>query len=120
MVIIHDQSKDFFKKNSFCFLENSHFILIFLKIIFREHLAETLKLSTTLFNNQLKSLTLSVLGEIFCAEHNEQAEKMLNAAYQLSKDANNDLGCLVSGRLLKGIANKLQRKKIFFYTYYIY
>ncbi|RGB40817.1 cohesin loading factor-domain-containing protein [Rhizophagus diaphanus] len=69
----------------------------------KEHLAETLKLSTTLFNNQLKSLTLSILGEIFCAEHNEQAEKMLSAAYQLSKDANNNLGCLVSGRLLKDI-----------------
>lgn len=100
MVISHEQSKD--EKYPFYFLEDSYFINFF-KNNFREHLAETLKLSTTLFNNQLKSLTLSVLGEIFCAEHNEQAEKMLSAAYQLSKDANNALGCLVSGRLLKGI-----------------
>ncbi|CAI2165557.1 15356_t:CDS:10 [Funneliformis geosporum] len=69
----------------------------------KEHLAETLKLSSTSSNNQLKALTLSVLGAIFYSTQNEQAEKMLTAAYLLSKNANNDLGCFVSGRLLKDI-----------------
>jgi len=66
-------------------------------------LAETLKLSSKSSNNQFKVLTLSVLGAMFRATQNEQAEKMLKAAYLLSKNAENDLGCLVSGRLLKGI-----------------
>ncbi|CAG8734090.1 4286_t:CDS:2, partial [Ambispora leptoticha] len=67
----------------------------------RDHLFESLKLSTTLCNDQLKAIALAVLGTLFYHTQNEQAEKMLKAAYQLSKGAHNDLWCLVAGVLLK-------------------
>ncbi|CAG8500470.1 8569_t:CDS:10, partial [Acaulospora morrowiae] len=69
----------------------------------REHLHESLKLSSTLSNHQLKALTLSVLGALFCATQNDQAEKTLAASYLLSKNSDNNLGCLIAGRLLKDI-----------------
>ncbi|CAG8434386.1 1976_t:CDS:10 [Ambispora gerdemannii] len=69
----------------------------------REHLFESLKLSATLCNDQLKTIALAVLGTLFYHTQNEQAEKMLKTAYVLSKSAHNDLWCLVAGFLLKEI-----------------
>ncbi|CAJ0912911.1 12818_t:CDS:10, partial [Entrophospora sp. SA101] len=74
-----------------------------------ESLLESLKISTSLFNNQLKALTLSVLGTLFKVTQNDQAEKMLTSSYTLSKNARNNIGCLISGRLLEEIYQKQQK-----------
>ncbi|CAH1762678.1 1909_t:CDS:10 [Entrophospora sp. SA101] len=75
----------------------------------RQSLLESLKISTSLFNNQLKALTLSVLGTLFKVTQNDQAEKMLTSSYTLSKNARNNIGCLISGRLLEEIYQKQQK-----------
>lgn len=66
-------------------------------------------------NNQLKAITLSVLGTLFYHTKNEQAEKMLRFAYISSKNAHNEIGCLVAGLLLKGMNSLLNQ---YFSQYY--
>ncbi|KAK9727781.1 mau2 chromatid cohesion factor [Basidiobolus ranarum] len=72
----------------------------------KQNLLETLKLTSTLYNTQLKSITLSLLGTLFQHTQNDQSEKMLTTAYLLSRNSRNDMGCLVAGGLLRDLYHR--------------
>ncbi|ORX92255.1 hypothetical protein K493DRAFT_338900 [Basidiobolus meristosporus CBS 931.73] len=72
----------------------------------KQNLLETLKLTSTLYNTQLKAMTLSLLGTLFQHTQNDQSEKMLTTAYLLSRNSRNDMGCLVAGGLLRDLYHR--------------
>ncbi|KAJ3377989.1 hypothetical protein HDU92_007779 [Lobulomyces angularis] len=53
------------------------------------HLLKTLKLGESLFSSQLKYFSLAILGNFFLNTNSEQAEKMLQTAFQHSKKIGN-------------------------------
>lgn len=67
----------------------------------REQLLESLRLSVSIGSSQLKALDLAIIGAVYHATQNEQAEKMYSAVYMLSQKSKNEIGCLVASTALK-------------------
>ncbi|KAF9113944.1 hypothetical protein BGX27_000475 [Mortierella sp. AM989] len=69
----------------------------------RQHLQEALKLSSTLVNTQLRSLTLLLLGNVYLQTHDEQAEKMLIAGFMHAVKTGNQVIAAATGSCLKDL-----------------
>ncbi|RUP43858.1 hypothetical protein BC936DRAFT_136620 [Jimgerdemannia flammicorona] len=69
----------------------------------KEQLLESLRLSVSLGSSHLKALDLAVIGAVYHATQNEQAERMFTAVYMLSQKSKNEIGCLVASTALKDI-----------------
>ncbi|KAG9325063.1 hypothetical protein KVV02_008535 [Mortierella alpina] len=68
----------------------------------RQHLQEALKLSGTLLNTQLRSLTLLLLGNVYLQTHDEKAEKMLLTGFTHACKTSNHVVAIAAGSCLKG------------------
>ncbi|KAI1308409.1 hypothetical protein EDD11_004299 [Mortierella claussenii] len=69
----------------------------------RQHLQEALRLSSALFNTQLRSLTLLLLGNVYLQTHDEQAEKMLMASFHHASKTGNQVLAAAAGSCLKDL-----------------
>jgi len=69
----------------------------------KEQLLESLRLSVSIGSSQLKALDLAIIGAVYHATQNEQAEKMFTAVYMISQKSKNEIGCLVASVALKNI-----------------
>jgi len=68
----------------------------------RQHLQEALKLSSTLLNTQMRSLTLLLLGNVYMQTHDDQAEKMLMTGFVHAAKTGNMVVAAAAGSSLKG------------------
>ncbi|KAF9412262.1 hypothetical protein BGZ94_001101 [Podila epigama] len=69
----------------------------------RQHLQESLRLSTALQNTQLRSLTLLLLGNIYLQTHDDQAEKMLMTGCLHALKTKNQIVASATGSSLKDL-----------------
>ncbi|CAO3572067.1 unnamed protein product [Mortierella alpina] len=67
----------------------------------RQHLQEALKLSSTLLNTQLRSLTLLLLGNVYVRTHDAKAEKMLLTGFSHARKTSNHVVAAAAGSCLK-------------------
>jgi len=68
----------------------------------RQHLQEALKLSSTLLNTQLRSLTLLLLGNVYVRIHDAKAEKMLLTGFSHARKTSNHVVAAAAASCLKG------------------
>ncbi|GJJ71016.1 hypothetical protein EMPS_03366 [Entomortierella parvispora] len=69
----------------------------------RQHLQEALKLSSTLLNTQMRSLTLLLLGNVYMQTHDDQAEKMLMTGFVHAAKTGNMVVAAAAGSTLKDL-----------------
>ncbi|KAF9924216.1 hypothetical protein FBU30_005778 [Linnemannia zychae] len=69
----------------------------------RQHLHESLKLSGSLMNTQLKSLSLLLLGSFYKEAHDSHAEKMLTAGFAHAVKTRNQIVAVAAGFTLKDL-----------------
>ncbi|KAG0055955.1 hypothetical protein BGZ83_006880 [Gryganskiella cystojenkinii] len=69
----------------------------------RQHLQEALKLSSSLLNTQMRSLTLLLLGNVYLQTHDEQAEKMLMTGFIHAAKTGNQVVAAAAGSCLKDL-----------------
>ncbi|KAG0339930.1 hypothetical protein BG004_006607 [Podila humilis] len=69
----------------------------------RQHLQESLRLSSAMQNSQLKGLTLLLLGNVYVQTHDDQAEKILKTGYLHALKTKNLVMAAATGSSLKDL-----------------